>query len=259
MQIIKSVSKWGNGAGVLLPREWANQEVKVILIDRTLQIQKEVFNILEKNLQDVLGIYLVGSYARNEQTKISDIDILVISNTVRKEIVSGKYHVSIVPLKYVEKNLSKFPLSIYPRLMEAKTIINPKLLEELKSQKVSKEQFKEFVKSTKRIVKINEEFMELDKLEGDKLLSVDIIYSLVLRLRGIFIVKSILKNEKYSKKGFKKWLTKVISIGDYEKVYGIYTDIKNDKKIKEEVKISVAENLLNLIKKEIKKLKTHDK
>jgi predicted nucleotidyltransferase len=254
MQIIKNVSKWGNGAGVLLPKEWVNQEVKIILIDRTLQIKKEVFNILDKYFTDILGIYLVGSYARGEQSERSDIDVLVISNKIKKEIKSGKYHISIITLSVAQNTLNKYPLLIYPRLIEAKTIINQKLLEELKSTKISKDSFREFVKDTKRIIKINEEFIKLDKLDGGKLLSDGILYSLILRLRGISIIKSILSNKKYSKKEFKKGLVKIISNEEYEKVYNVYTSVKDDKKIKADIKISVAEKLLDLLKKEIKKL-----
>ncbi|MBI2004218.1 DUF2080 family transposase-associated protein [Candidatus Pacearchaeota archaeon] len=259
MEIIKNVSRWGNSAGVLLPREWINNEVKIILIDRTLQIRKEIFNMLEKYLADILGIYLVGSYARGEENERSDIDVLVISNKIKTEIQSGKYHISIVPIESVKRTLNKYPLMIYPRLIEAKAIINQKLLEELKLTKIYKDSFREFVKDTKRIIKINEEFIKLDKLDGDKLLSGGILYSLILRLRGIFIVKSILSNKKYSKKEFKKWLIKIISNEEYEKVYNVYTSVKDDKKIKIDLKISVAEKLLDLIKKEIKKLGENDK
>ncbi len=254
MEIIKNVSKWGNGAGILLPKDWVNKEVKIILIDRTLQIKKEVFNILEKYLSDILGIYLVGSYAREEQTGNSDIDVLVISNQLKKEIKSGKYHLSIVPLEAVKKTLDKYPLMIYPRLIEAKTIINPNLLKELKSAKIHKNSFNEFIEETKRVIKINNEIIKLDKLEGDKLLSVDILYSLILRLRGLFMIKSILSNKYYSNKEFKKWLTKNIPGLEYNKVYNVYTEIKNDKQPKIDIKLSVAEQLLDLIKKEIKNL-----
>lgn len=254
MEIIKNVSKWGNGAGVLLPKEWINQEVRIIFIDRTLQIKKEVFNILEKYLSDILGIYLVGSYAREEQTEKSDIDILVISNKIRQEMESGKYHLSIVPLEAIKKTLNKYPLMIYPRLIEAKTIINPNLLKELKSAKIHKNSFNKFIEETKRVIKINNEIIKLDKLEGDKLLSVDILYSLILRLRSIFMVKSILNNKDYSNKDFKEWLTKNIHGLEYNKVYNVYTEIKNDKQPKIDIKLSVAEQLLDLIKEEIKNL-----
>ena len=254
MEIVKNVSRWGNGAGVLLPKEWINQEVRIIFIDRTLQIKKEVFNLLEKYLSDILGIYLVGSYARGEQTGNSDIDVLVISNQLKKEIQSGKYHLSIVPLEAVKKTLDKYPLMIYPRLIEAKTIINPNLLKELKSVKIHKNSFNEFIEETKRVIKINNEIIKLDKLEGDKLLSVDILYSLILRLRGIFMIKLMLNNKKYSNKEFKKCLTKNTSDLEYDKVYNVYTEIKNDKQPKIDIKLSVAEQLLDLIKKEIKNL-----
>src|SRR3989344_4166176 len=254
MQIIRNVSKWGNGAGILLPKEWINQEVKIILVDRTLQIKKEIFNILEKYLEDILGIYLVGSYARNEQIGSSDIDILVISNNLKKEIQSGKYHVSIVPLESIKKTLNKYPLMIYPRLIEAKTIINARLLEELKSVNFYKNSFDEFIKETKRIIRMNNEIIKLDKLEGNMLLSSGIIYSLILRLRGIFMIKAILNNEKYSNKRFKEWLTETLSDKEYDKVYAVYRAVKEDKKSKIELEISVAEKLLSLIKKEIKKL-----
>ena len=80
MEILKTTTSWGNSAGVLLPREWKNKEVKVILIDRTLQIKKEIFDILNDYLSDIVGIYLVGSYARGEQIERSDVDVLVITN-----------------------------------------------------------------------------------------------------------------------------------------------------------------------------------
>jgi transcription antitermination factor NusG len=47
---------------------------------------------------------------------------------------------------------------------------------------------------------------------------------------------------------------KIISNEEYEKVYNVYTSVKDDKKIKADIKISVAEKLLDLLKKEIKKL-----
>ena len=39
---IKNVGKWGNSGGILLPREWIGNQVKIILINRTNEIRKEV-------------------------------------------------------------------------------------------------------------------------------------------------------------------------------------------------------------------------
>ena len=41
MELIRSVSKWGNSAGILLPKEWLGNQVKIVFIDRTLEIKKE--------------------------------------------------------------------------------------------------------------------------------------------------------------------------------------------------------------------------
>ena len=258
-QIYRIAVSWGNSSGVLLPNEWKNKEVQVILIDRTLEIKKEIFNILEDYLEDILGIYLVGSYARGEQTERSDIDILVISTEVKKEIVSGKYNVSIYPLKNIKDSLKNNPIIIYPRLLEAKTILNNALLDELKTIApiLTTKNFKVFINDTKRIIKMNKEFIELDKLDGDILESVSVDYSIILRLRGIFMIKGILHKQKYSTKEFKNWLKSKIE--DYEKAYEIYENFRDDKKIKIKIRIKLVEELLSLLNEEVKKYEKKEK
>jgi predicted nucleotidyltransferase/putative transposon-encoded protein len=245
------VSKWGNSAGVSVPLAWLGQEVKVLLLDRSTEIKKEVFDLLKENLEDIMGVYLVGSYARGEQSEDSDIDILAISKTLKKEIISGKYHISVYPLESVKKTLKKDPIMIYPRLVEAKPLFNSSLIESLNLAYGSMD-FSKFFQGTKRIIKIDSEILELDKLDGSILKSVDIIYSIVLRLRGMFILKCLVKGENYSKKLFKRWLSLEIKDFDSEGIYSIYEMIKNNKQVKEDLKIEVAEKLLNLLKKEVK-------
>lgn len=254
VEVVRSIRSWGNSAGVLLPREWAGKEAKIILIDRSLEIKKEVFDILSLYLEDILGIYLTGSYARNEQTEESDIDIIAISNKTKKEIISGKYHVSIATLSGVKKTLEARPELILPRLDEAKVILNSSLLEELKSKKIDKNSFKEFIEESRRIIKINKGFIELDKKQGFKELdSINLIYSIVLRLRGIFLINKILRKEKYKKKDFLKWIEKEIG-KEAEKVYCVYSKIRDREKIKANIKIEIAEKLLKKLEKEVDKL-----
>ena len=80
--IVKTVGKWGNSAGILLPREWLGNQVKIILIDRTSEIKKEVLSMLDDCLEDMIGIYLVGSYARGEQQEDSNIPAFQDSNPI---------------------------------------------------------------------------------------------------------------------------------------------------------------------------------
>jgi len=253
MEILKNVSKWGNSAGVLLPKEWIGNQVKVILIDRTLAIKKEALNILGPYLNDILGIYLVGSYARGDQEQGSDIDIIAISQKTKKEIVSGRYNLSIIPLESAKKTLEKNPILIMPRLNEAKPILNQSLLEELKSKKISQNSFKDYIDECKRIIKINKGLIDLDKdQKAEYLDSAEIIYSLILRLRGLFLIKTLIEKRAYSKKEFLKWLSKEISEQEVGKAYNVYKSIRDNKKIKSEIRIETAKKLIVLLEKEVK-------
>ena len=252
---IRNAIRWGNSAGVLLPKSWAGQQVKIILIDRTLQIKKEVLIMLEDYLEDIIGIYLVGSYARNEQEEDSDIDIIAVSNGTKKEIVSGKYNISITALESLKKTIQKNPILVLPRLNEAKVIINSQLLKELKSIKITKKSFKNFIEETKRIINISEGFIQIDKQqEREYLDSISIIYSLILRLRGVYIIKKLLESQNYSKKEFSIWLRRELSREEFEIAYSIYKAIKNNKKINEKIKIETAERLVKTLKKEVDNL-----
>jgi predicted nucleotidyltransferase len=248
----RQVIKWGNGAGVLLPREYVGQEAKIILIDRSSEINKEVFSILQQYLPNLLGIYLVGSYARGEQTENSDIDIIAISDSLKKEIHSGKYNISITPIESIRKTLEKHPILVYPRLLEAKSLLNNSLLEELKKTSPKKSDFNSFIEDTKRIIKIDNEFLELDSQEGDYLKSYTIVYSTILRLRGILIIKCILEKKSYTNKLFKSWLLKYVNEKVFEDIYSVYQIIKEDKKPNSKIKIEDIKKLTMLLENEVK-------
>lgn len=254
MEITRSVSKWGNSAGILLPREWLGNQVKIVFIDRTLEIKKEVLNILEPYLEEIAGIYLVGSYARSEETEDSDIDIIAFSDSLKKEIKSGKYHISIVPLEAIKKTLNgKYPELILPRLMEVKVLLNKNLIEELKKKKADKSSFESFIKDTKRIIKINKEIIEMDKLDGDFLESESVVYSIMLRLRGLFLIKCFIGHKDYSYKSFKNWIAPALEAKDFEQIYQKYRDIKEKRKNKFKIKISSMEKLMLFLESEIQK------
>ncbi|MDP1728968.1 MAG: DUF2080 family transposase-associated protein [archaeon] len=253
--IIKNVGKWGNSAGILLPKEWLGNQVKIVLIDRTLEIKKEVLSILDPYLEDIIGIYLTGSYARGEQEEDSDIDVIAISKSTKKEIISGKYDISITTLEGIKKTLGSHPELVIPRLREAKTILNPQLLEELNEHNITKNSFKNFVEDTKRMIKMDKELIELDKLDGEELESKPVIYSIILRLRGIFLIKSALENKKYSKSIFKIWVLETLNEKEFKDAYAIYKSIKNKKESKIKMKLETAKKLQEFLIKELKYFK----
>ena len=67
MELVRKIVRVGNSAGVVLPREWLNGTAKVELVRKPLDIKGDILKILEPYLEDISGIYLVGSYARGEQ------------------------------------------------------------------------------------------------------------------------------------------------------------------------------------------------
>lgn len=246
------VSKWGNSAGVLVPRAWLGQEVKVTLVDRTLQIKKEVFEILKNYSEELVGVYLVGSYARGDYTKDSDVDVIAVSKNISKEIISGKYHISVYSVEVLKKILKENPILLYPRLAEAKVLFNGFFLENLDFN-YNKKDFSKFISDTKRVIKINKKILEIEKSEGEFLKSVEIIYSLILRLRGIFILDCLFSKKKYSKKLFKSWMLKNIKGLDFDFVYGIYEEVKKGENVKEKLNFEIPMQLLKLLEKEVKK------
>ena len=254
-ELIKQVVKVGNSAGVVLPKSWINGRASIKLIEKPLNINKDVIEILEPYLYDVQGVYLTGSYARGEQTKKSDVDVIVISNSINKKITSGKYNLEIIPFEKVKNTLEKHPIMIYPRLMEAKAIMNDFLLSDFMKIKLNKKSFRLFYEETKRVLKMDKELLELDKLNGEFIESNAVIYSSILRLRGFYLIKCILEKEKYSKKSFKKWILKNVNLDKkiLENIYFIYEEFRDSKVIKEKVSISSVEKLHVFLKKEVDK------
>ncbi len=253
--MIKQIVKVGNSAGVVLPKSWYGGRVKIELIEKPLDIKKDVLKILEPYLNDIQGVYLTGSYARREQEKDSDVDIIAISEKIRKKITSGKYKIEIYPMKNIKETLKKHPIMFYPAFYESKTIINNALLQKLININLTKKDFKLFYKESKRVYKMDKELIELDKLDGKYLQSYTIVYSSVLRLRALFMIKSILSKRNYSKWSFEKWILNETKISkqDFEKIYQIYKYVRDSKLIKEKIDINVVERVMDFLKKEVDK------
>lgn len=255
MEIEREIIRVGNSAGVLLPRAWLHGKARITLVKKPLYIKKDVFEILIPYFEDIIGIYLAGSYARGEQTARSDIDILAISQNTKKTLFSGKYEIEIVPLRNVLSLLRKYPMMIFPKLVDAKVILNRGLLEELRQMKPARDSLKAFISDTKRIIKIGRKFLQGDALEGNILRSVVVVYSSVLRLRALYMMGCIFKNRKYSNTDFREWMISKlnISVEDLEKIYEIYKDVRDKKKVKQKIPLILAEKLLGLLEKEIER------
>lgn len=250
MEAVKQVSKWGNSAGVLLPREWLGSKVKVVLLNPVQDSKKETFALLEPYLEEVQGIYLTGSYARQEQTPESDVDVLVITKSLRKEIVSGKYMFSCIPLESIKKSLKKDAISFLPRIREAQPWLNAPLLAELREIPITKQSFKPFKEATKRIIDINSRILALEGKDAQKYSIYGVVYSVILRLRGVFLMHCAIEGKTYRKKTFFAYLQSALSRTETKLLYTIYEARRDDHQIsassEEEVRRVVAKALFFL-------------
>lgn len=252
---IKKAVKAGNSSAVILPRAWLNKEVRIELVNKTPEIiLSDTLEILKKNvpLKSVIGIYLVGSHARGEEEKDSDIDILVITNNIDKELIQeGSYSILIVSYQLINQKLKKDLFPVGQMLREAKPLINGDYIEDLEI-KVTKENVKWYIDTTKEKLDIIKEYMDDVREKNKKYLQDKIAYTLILRIRTLEIIKKLIENKDYSKKEFIK-LIKNISKGN--NAYERYLASKNSHKEENRLTIGEAERLYRYLEKDLKKVK----
>ena len=248
--LTKHAVKLGNSAGILLPKDWLGKEVKAGLLGKPIDIKRDILRIIEPFSDEVIGIYITGSYARGEQTKDSDIDILIITENKNKLINSGKYHIIATSLEEIKKALNENIITILPMLKEAKAILNKQLLEELKTTEITYEKLKWHIETSKSALKIAKSLLDLD---GETVESPSIIYSLILRFREAYIADCLLKNKDYSTKSLMKLLNKHLNKKAIEELLKVYRYERDNKKTKFTVLKEDAEKLYNLVKEMIYK------
>ena len=245
MEKTKSVIRWGNGGGILLPRGWIGKEVRIILIDRTPQIKKEVFDMLDSYLEDIIGIYLVGSYARGEESEDSDIDILIITSESNKEMIrEGIYSILIVSKELLEQKLKNDLFPVGQMIREARALINASYLELLKVS-VTKDNVKWYLETTKEKIDLAAEILEKTKR---KVVNNRLVYTLILRIRTLYIIQKLIKNQDYSNIDFVKLIARV---SGSKNAYDSYLAIKNDLREEDITTGEEAEKLYFYLKKQL--------
>lgn len=249
MKLIKPIIKLGNSAGIVLPKEWCGGKARVELIKKPINIKKDILEILEKYLVDIQGIYLVGSCARGEQTDKSDVDVLVITNKINKKIKQGKYNILLISKEQIENSLRDNVLPLLPMLREAKSFLNDELISGYKKTCLTRRNLKFHIETTKSAMKVNKVAIEINKKSISNS-SDATAYSLVLRLRSIYIVDCLKKNKEWSAIEFTNLIKKITGSLN---AYNGYLRVKNDKKIKKELPVEESEKLYFYILKAIRK------
>jgi len=249
-KLIKPVVQVGTSAGVILPKAWLNGTAVVKLIEEPSEPSKDIFKILNKQLPDIKGIYLTGSYARREQDINSDIDIFAITEKSKGRIKKGKYDIILIPYKDFTKVIKQIIFPIIPMLRESKTILNENLIKPYLNLPLNQEALNYHLDMIKSAIKVNKEDLKLAKELNEKKLGNGTSYSLILRLRELYILDCIKKNKLWSKKEF---LSLVKKITGTKTAYEGYIQIKKGENSKKQLPIVEAENLIKYIDKEVEK------
>ena len=233
--------KFGNSCHILLPKEYLGRIIKVLVETKTFQdIKSEIIEILKPNLEEIQGIYLYGSYARNEQSHDSDIDILVITNNKLKiKTESNNYSIISITQDELEKTLKENPILIIPILKESKSVLNSQLIEKYQSFQLTKQNTKKFIETSKKNLEIVKDGLNNNFEIGS------LVYSLILRIRGLLIISLSKKEKQYSKSELFNYLkNKGLTHEKIEEIYSIHSKEKKGMKVRES----------NLTKKDVEQL-----
>ncbi|MDP4039002.1 MAG: DUF2080 family transposase-associated protein [Candidatus Pacearchaeota archaeon] len=254
-KIVRRASPIGNGAHVFVPKEWAGNEI-VLTKKPVKPVNERVLEALGPYLKEIEGVYLFGSYVRGEERENSDIDLFIISDR-KINVKENGFSVICINESKFESALKIAPILIYSMLSEAKPIINGRLLERLREKyKPNLRDFRKFLLENEGVGKINEGLIEEDSEYTKNTASV---YSLILRLRGMFIIYCLLLNKQYSYKSFKKWIRSNIKGLDFDKLYSVYLDVKVNKERDISLKTNDLIKLLDFLNKETELLKSGKK
>ena len=248
---IKKAVKAGNSSAVILPRAWLNQEVRVELIKKTPEtILLDIINIARRylDLKEILGIYLVGSYARREESKDSDIDILIISSDIDKEVIKeGIYNILIVSVELLNQKLENNLFPLGSMIKEAIPLINSSYLDSIEVE-VTRKNVKWHIDTTKEKLELIKKILKTAKDKIDN----RTVYTLILRLRTLCIIQNLINKRAYSKKDFIKLITKISGSNN---AYDSYLLIKNNLKGANKTTKEEAEKLYCYLKKQLNGVK----
>ncbi|MFH1054761.1 MAG: nucleotidyltransferase domain-containing protein [Candidatus Altiarchaeota archaeon] len=218
--LVKVCRPMGNSSAVYVPRGWQNQKVVV----RLLSPREAALEALMPYLPKIVGAYMHGSHVRGEETQHSDIDVLVVASEKIKIPSTFPLDIVVSTPEEVDWLLSNDPIQLTPILSEAEALINGPYLQTLRERKIDQRGYLKLVKDTSRILKENRELIKGRKRIGA------VIYSLLIRLKAVYLARMLLSGGKYANKDFKDYvLPKGLSEKAYEGLYTVYRAVRDDK------------------------------
>ena len=157
-EIVKNTIRLGNSSAVILPNTWKYKKVRIQLVEELI-VQDLLEILLNRDLlKEVIGVYLVGSYARGEESEDSDVDILIVTDSVNKQIKEGSYEMILVSVGKFEERFGK-SLYLSSMVRESKTLINDSFIRESREMKIDIP-VKKYVREIKSVIRFNEDNLE---------------------------------------------------------------------------------------------------
>jgi len=257
-QLVKRATAFGNGSVVFTPKAWRGREVIVILPKKSLSVEESALQLIQPSLKNIVGVFFAGSYARNEMEKDSDVDLIIATDRKIKIKEKENFHVQYIELEQLKNSLKENPIEFYPMLLEAKSLINEKLLQELKGIEIDFKKFNWFLETTESALKVVKELIEMEKIEGKKFSeSTASVYSLILRLRGIYLIECILRKKPYSNKSFREFIKKKSGIKEkiVSQIYEVYRKERDEKKAKALISLEELEKLFGFVQEQLNEIK----
>ena len=258
MRIIKKAVEIGNGAAVYVPKEYGGKSITILLPEGIEEIKKRVLSKLINFMPNVLGVYLYGSYARDEETNESDIDVLTIVQERDERIKNciEDMDLRVLTLKNVKDSVKNFPIPIMTILQESKVFLNPLLLQELKQEKINLNGIKWHFEEINRMIRIIEKFIEVDEINIDP----SQVYSLMMRARVLYMIECLIMNKSFSNENVRKRIQGYgLDSKLFENYYTIYQKIRNNEKTREIIEKKEIEMFIEIIKKYSKTLENETK
>ena len=169
---------------------------------------------------------------------------MIITQNTNKLINYNNYEILLVSESSFSKNLPN-NLNYLSLLKEMKVILNKELI---KKYEIKKYNFniKKSLLEIAGVFKINQDSINMCK-DNNLNLPDGVVYSVVLRLRELYLMKCLLSKKIYDKKEFLE------SIGD--KVYSAYLRIKRNEKELNNLHPNELINAIELSKRWLKELK----
>lgn len=245
--LIKTASAMGNSAGVYVPRQWRGKKVVVSLFSP----KEQILDALRPHMHNIVGVYLYGSYARGEQRGDSDVDVLVVVSRKIKVDYRDPLNMMITPKDDLELVLREDPIQLWPIISECIPIVNEAYLQELKKTEIKAQKYLDFILETKKKLGAYRQMIQDERHLGA------VIYSLVLRLRSIYLINLLMRGGRYSNAGFQEYMTEAgIERESAENVCRIYRNVRDNKPLPEKI-ITLNEilQLLEVVEKENSDLK----